>query len=113
MPAENASTPTIDALAILTLPAYNDLREEQARGAACIWCTAALTTETAVDFGERRHKRLDGRFSTFPRACRPCTHDAAYRALLDHAPNCEQCTDDADNCDTGLALRRLMRECRS
>jgi hypothetical protein len=111
MPAEHAST-IVDALALLTLPAYNTLTVEQTRGATCVWCQATLTTDTAVDLGERRHKRLDGRFSTFPRACRRCTHDAAYRVLLDHAPRCEQCTDDAGRCGTGLALRRLMKEHR-
>lgn len=98
--------------ALLALPGFNDLTERQVRGADCIWCSTLLTAESAIDLGERRHRRLDGHFSTFPRACRRCTHDAVYRLLLDHAPLCEQCTDDASSCETGIGLRRLMRECR-
>jgi hypothetical protein len=113
---EDASTTqTIDALALLVLPALDGLSKGQVRGAACIWCDKTLTADTAVDLGERRHKRLDGHYSTFPRACRAChrhTHDAAYAALMDHAPSCEQCVDDAAGCDTAVALRRLMREHR-
>lgn len=110
---EDASTTqTIDALTLLALPALDGLSKEQVRGAACIWCATTLTADTAVDLGERRHKRLDGHYSTFPRACRPCTHDAADAALMDHAPRCEQCVDDAAGCELAVALRRLMREHR-
>lgn len=110
---ESASTTqTIDALTLLTLPALDGLSKEQVRGAACIWCGTSLTADTAVDLGERRHKRLDGRYSTFPRACHRCVHDAAYGVLMDHAPSCEQCVDDAAGCDMAVALRRLMREHR-
>ncbi|MEU1597274.1 hypothetical protein ABZ468_31590 [Streptomyces sp. NPDC005708] len=89
-----------------------ELGEAQQRGAACVWCAQTLTAETALDLGERRIKVLDGDITAFPRGCRPCTADAAYRALMDHAPRCEQCVDDAGRCDTGVALRRLMREGR-
>jgi len=107
-----STTHTVDVLALLAVPALDELSEEQVRGAACVWCGTTLTTDTAVDLGERKHKRLDGSYSTFPRACRPDAHTAAYSALLDHAPRCEQCVDDASGCETGLALRRLMREYR-
>ncbi|MGI5139427.1 hypothetical protein [Streptomyces sp. CA-106110] len=89
-----------------------DLTESQQRGAACVWCAQTLTAETAVDLGERRIKVLDNYVTAFPRGCRPCTATAAYRALMDHAPDCEQCVDDAGSCETGMALRRLMREGR-
>ncbi|NUS22739.1 MAG: hypothetical protein HOV92_00725 [Streptomyces sp.] len=109
---ENADTTTIDALALLELPALDSLTTEQVRGAACIWRGEPLTADTAVDLGERRHKRLDGRYSTFPRACRRCVHEAAYKVLIGHASSCEQCVDDSSQCDTGRALLRLMREHR-
>ena len=109
---ETASATTIDALALLELPDLEGLSEAQVRGAECIWCSGTLTADTAVDLGERKHRRLDGRYSTFPRADRRCVHDAAYSVLLDHAPSCEQCVDNAAECPTGRALRRLMREYR-
>ncbi|NUR04341.1 MAG: hypothetical protein HOY79_49910 [Streptomyces sp.] len=109
---ENAGTTTIDALALLELPALEGLTTEQVRGAACIWRGEPLTTDTAVDLGERRHKRLDGRYSTFPRACHRCTHEAAYAVLIKHTMACEQCVDNAAECPTGRALLRLMRENR-
>lgn len=109
---ETAGTTTIDALMLLELPALDGLTTEQVRGAACIWRGEPLTTDTAVDLGERRHKRLDGRYSTFPRGCHRCTHEAAYKALIGHTASCEQCIDDSSQCDTGRALLRLMRENR-
>ncbi|MGV9242602.1 hypothetical protein [Streptomyces sp. NPDC003710] len=98
--------------AALPLPSVGDLREKQQRGTECVWCAEHLTAETAVDLGERRIRVLDSHVTAFPRGCRPCTATAAYRALLDHAPSCEQCVDDASSCETGKALRRLMREGR-
>ena len=111
---ENASTTTIDALALLELPALDALTTEQVRGAVCIWDRKEppLTAATAVDLGERRHKRLDGRYSTFPRACHRHAHEAAYKALIAHTLSCEQCVDNAAECPTGRALLRLMRENR-
>ena len=97
---------------LLTVPPLDGLNEPQLRGAACIWCAASLNTATAVDLGERRHKRLDGHYSTFPRACRICVHTEAYRTILDHGGTCEQCVDDLDSCETGVGLRALMREYR-
>ncbi|MGW2934757.1 hypothetical protein ACWDA7_23525 [Streptomyces sp. NPDC001156] len=71
-----------------------------------------LTAETAVDLGERRIRVLDSHVTAFPRGCRPCSATAAFRALHDRTPNCEQCVDDAGSCETGIALRRLIREGR-
>ena len=105
------STP-IDVLALLELPNLEALSEEQVRGAVCIWRGEPLTADTAVDLGERRHRRLDGRYSTFPRACHRCAHEAAYKALISHTMKCEQCVDNSADCPTGRALLRLMREHR-
>lgn len=110
--ARTTAQDTTEALALLPLPALDGLSKEQVRGASCIWCATTLAADTAVDLGERRHKRLDGHFSTFPRACHACVHDAAYAVLMDHAPRCEQCVDEAAGCDMAVALRRLMREHR-
>ena len=110
--SDTANKTPSDSLTLLTLPALDGLTQEQVRGAACIWCDTRLDTDTAVDLGKRKHRRLDGRYSTFPRACRPCVHTEAYRATLDHGGMCEQCVDDLDSCETGVALRALMREYR-
>jgi hypothetical protein len=109
MPSETSSpslTPEA-ALTLLVLPALDGLTVEQVRGASCIWCETPLTAETAVDLHERRHKRLDGHFSTFPRACHPCTRTAADNALGIHVGGCEQCIDNIDRCATAAALRDL------
>ncbi|WP_406355026.1 hypothetical protein OHB56_21145 [Streptomyces sp. NBC_01635] len=34
----------------------------------------------------------------------------AYRALLEHTQQCEQCVDDVGQCATGRALVRTLRE---
>lgn len=34
----------------------------------------------------------------------------AYRALLEHTQMCEQCTDDVQQCATGRALVRTLRD---
>lgn len=106
------STREVADVQLLTLPSLDGLTQEQVRGASCIWCDATLDTATAVDLGERKHKRLDGHYSTFPRACRACVHTEAYRTILNHGGNCEQCADDLDSCKTGVGLRALMREYR-
>lgn len=103
----------VEAMALLQLPDLDGLSDQQTRGTACAFDGIALTPE-AVDLGERLSP-LSGSTSPmrwFPRACRRCVHDAAYRALFDHAPLCEQCVDNAAGCDTAVALRRLMREYR-
>ncbi|AVH57900.1 MULTISPECIES: hypothetical protein [Streptomyces] len=98
--------------AALPLPSVDALSEEQLRGAACVWCKTPLTAETAVNLGERRVRIRSSHTTAFPRGCRRHAGEAAYRALLDHAPSCEQCVDNADRCDTNTALRHLIREGR-
>lgn len=113
MPAETPSAaPTVDAVALIPLPPLDGLTEEQLRGATCIWCGTGLTTDTAVDLGERRHKRLDGHYSTFPRGCRADAHRSAVQALHDHAGSCEQCVDDPGVCAEVMALVRLEKGLR-
>lgn len=115
--ASDNTTSTVDqALGLLTLPDLDGLADGQTRGAACVWCTddTPLTAEAAVDLGEHVSP-LDGRdpgMRWFPRAHRRCTQTAALAALHDHAPLCERCVDDASGCETGMTLRRLMREYR-
>ena len=109
MPPDNAS-PALDALAILPLPDHNSLSQQQVRGTACVWCGVALAPDTAVDLGERRIRVLDDHVTTFPRGCRQCTGQAAYNALFDHSPMCEQCVNNAAGCETGRQLRRLVKE---
>ena len=94
------------------LPSTKDLSEGQLRGSHCVWCDEPITTDTAVDLGERPYRRLDVRSSWFPRACPKCAGEKAYRTLLDHAPLCELCVENAADCDTGRALYRLVREGR-
>jgi hypothetical protein len=112
MPADTANSTPADARTLITLPGIDGLSTAQLRGAACIWCSTGLTTDTAVDLGERRHKRLDGHYSTFPRGCRSCSHRAVVGALHDHAGLCEQCVDNPSDCAEGMALTRLEKECR-
>ena len=101
------------ALSELALPALDELAEQQVRGTACVWnARHPLTNGTAVDLGPRQAARAGQPLTWFPRACRPCVHDQAYSVLLDHAPSCEQCVDNAAECPIGRALRRLMREYR-
>ena len=107
---------TPEAFALLALPDLDGLADAQTRGATCVWCPddTPLTADTAVDLGEHISP-LDGRepgMRWFPRAHGRCVQSAALAALHDHAPLCEQCVDDASNCETGLTLRRLMREYR-
>lgn len=95
-------------LDVLELPSPDDLTSEQVRGADCVWCTARLTGETAVDLGEH----LDDGVHWFPRACREDAADRAHRGLFTHAPMCEQCTDEPGGCDISRWLYRLVRENR-
>jgi hypothetical protein len=103
----DGTTGTIDAFALLAIPDPGTVSEAQVRGKACVWCAATLVAETAVDLGPRRKPVLDSSHQWFPRGCRTCTAAYALRALHDHAPRCEQCTDDPACCDAGRALRRL------
>ena len=112
MPPEKVSSATAstNVLAILTVPAFSTMSDDQVRGRSCAWCGVTLAPETAVDLGARHIRILDQRVSRFPRGCRQCTGKAAYEALLDHAPMCEQCVDNAAGCETGRELRRLVKE---
>lgn len=98
--------PTHEALALLPLP--EQLSDAQRDGHVCVWGGETLTVGTGIDLGSRK---TDDRL-IFPRACRRDTGEAAYRALLDHAPACEQCVDNAAECPLGRALNRLVREGR-
>ena len=100
------------AASTLSLPAPVDLPESRIRGRDCVWCGIALTAETAIDLGMRTFDAHGTEANWFPRNCRSCVAEQAYKALFDHAPSCEQCVDDANHCDIGVALRRLMREGR-
>ncbi|MEU1272948.1 hypothetical protein [Streptomyces sp. NPDC005799] len=115
MPSDNtAGVETIDALALLALPSLDKLTDEQTKGRACVRDGVPLLPGQPVDLGERMSE-LSGSSSPmrwFPRACRTCVHGLAYSTLLDHAPSCEQCVDNAAGCETGAALHRLMREYR-
>jgi len=97
--------------AVVDLPSVTGLSEQQVRGTACVWCGVILD-DTAVDFGAQKAQFAGSETSWFPRGCGRCVADRAYRTLLDHAPLCEQCVDDASTCETGVSLRRLMREGR-
>jgi hypothetical protein len=108
---KGTDTPT-DVLALLPLPGAGGLSAFQIRGKSCVWCAGVLASGAVVDLGPRVLKNLDTRTQWFPRSCRPCVAKRANRALVDHAPKCEQCVDDAANCETGRALYRLIRENR-
>ncbi|MFJ8081440.1 hypothetical protein ACIQ6Y_12500 [Streptomyces sp. NPDC096205] len=97
---------------LLPLPPLDGLSVGQVRGAMCIWCDTPLTAETAVDLGERRHRRLDGHYSTFPRACCQCTSRAAFTALHIHAPDCDTCRHNPAGCEAGAILLRMIRDGR-
>lgn len=111
MPSHQTTDPTaVDlALALLTLPNPGTASEAQVRGQHCVWCGITLSPDTAVDLGPRRQPALDSEYNWFPRGCRACTAPYALSALHDHAPRCEQCTDDPDCCEVGRALIRLTR----
>ncbi|KUN34847.1 hypothetical protein AQJ30_27655 [Streptomyces longwoodensis] len=92
-------------LAVLTLPDFDELTADQARGADCTWCRTRLPKGGAVDLGERRHAGV----TLFLRSCRRCLAAAAHRGLLDHAPGCAPCTNSAAECPIGRGLYRLIR----
>lgn len=71
-----------------------------------------LTAETAIELGMRTCDAYGTEAHWFPRSCRSCLAEQAYKALFDHAPSCEHCAADVDHCEIGVALRRLMREGR-
>lgn len=92
---------SILVLDTLDLPDPARLTADQVRGGHCCWCRVALTAETAVDLGERRHP-----LHWFPRCCPTCIR-AADRS---HAGICEQCAINAADCETAAALRQLVRQ---
>lgn len=96
-------------VAAIELPRIETLAQTQVCGRACVWCAVALSTETAVELGER--KGANG-FVWFPRSCRICSSRPAYLALLTHIQSCEQCGDEAGRCAEGSALRKTLREAR-
>ncbi|MFG3207851.1 hypothetical protein [Streptomyces sp. NPDC048192] len=97
-----------ELLPLILLPPLEVLPDARARGAECVWCAGPLSTATAIDLGERD---TDGEH-WFPRACRSCTRRAVLAARNDHPGLCEQCTDDASNCETRRALHSLALELR-
>lgn len=109
------SEDTREALALLPLPSLDHLSEQQVRGITCVFSGATLTTATAVTLGVRHATRAGEPVSWYPRASRHAMHGAAYTALIKHVfTGCKPCDDDKtlNECATGVALRRLMREYR-
>jgi hypothetical protein len=109
----DATKDMIAAAKLFILPSLTGLTEDQVRGFACVWNGEPLTDDTAVALGKRTAKRAGAPVDWHPRACRDCVQLAAYTNLHTHAGVCEQCVDNAAECDTGAALLRLMKECRS
>ncbi|MFF5533597.1 hypothetical protein ACFY71_14100 [Streptomyces cinerochromogenes] len=99
-------------LAVLPLPEFHTLSQDQVRGATCVWDGVGLSPETAVDLGERPLRRVGGQASWFPRACRRCALEQAMNALVAHSQSCEQCVDDRDLCPQGSGLVRAVRAAR-
>lgn len=110
MDTSRETTPTLEALALLPVPDWSDLSEQQGRGTICVWCGSILTPAIAVSLGVRRIRVLDGHLDTFPRACRPCMRTKSQQAAKDHPGMCESCADNPALCDTAQALRRLVRK---
>jgi hypothetical protein len=86
------------------------MTDRQFKGTACVWCAITLSTDTAVDLGQRRIRLSDGHITVSPRACRPCTAGRIPAAVEQHAATCEQCVDSPFGCDTATALRQLGLE---
>ena len=107
MPMTIRDEPAVDARTLLPLPSLDGLTEQQVRGTACVWDGVPLLGSAAVNLGPRTKKRLGQAYQWFPQACPRCVHEAAIRALRDHAGMCEQCTDDASACDIRRALEEL------
>lgn len=98
------------AVHLFVLPSLAGLSEQQVRGADCVWDGITLSSATAVDLGRRSAHRAGAVVDWFPRACRSCVQLAAYAALHTHTLMCEQCVDNAAECETGRELLRLVRE---
>lgn len=101
-----------EVLRLLLVPSLGQQSDAQQRGAACVWDGRSPTAEAAVELGERRHRRLDGHYGTFPRGCASCLAERAHRALLDHGSTCSECADDRPICPVGRTLYSLGREAR-
>ncbi|MFD7876259.1 hypothetical protein ACFV5G_19500 [Streptomyces sp. NPDC059766] len=97
--------PTPEVLALLPLPV--EMTDLQQQGRICVYGRKALSTEAAVDLGERRR---DG-VLVFPRACQPCVSRAAMSVLLDHSSGPDACTECKREpiCEFGRALNRVIR----
>jgi hypothetical protein len=85
----------------LDLPNPARLNADQVRGGHCCWCNTALTAETAVDLGERRHPT-----HWFPRCCPTCIRAADHA----HVGMCEICVETPGACQTAATLKQLVRE---
>lgn len=101
-----SSSAEASVLALLPLPKAAGLSELQDRGAACVWCEALLTIETAVDLGERPGP---GGVTIFPRGCTSCARKVAARVYRIHVANCRTCLRNA-HCTDRAALRHLASE---
>ncbi len=105
-------SPTLNMLALLPLPDTLTLSEPQICGRECVWCTAPLSGDTAIDLGERTDDAHGSSARWFPRACHDCRHhvaDAAYKSLREHTAECELCVENVADCETGGGLNRVMR----
>ncbi|MDT0435033.1 MULTISPECIES: hypothetical protein [Streptomyces] len=103
------------ALALLHVPHPDRLTDRQRAGSACVFSGIPLTVTGATDLGPRATTTRHGDpVSWYPRAHRGEIPRAALAALHAHAPGCAPCRDRAtlDDCPTGAALRRLMKEYR-
>jgi hypothetical protein len=108
VPGETRTTSSAEnsALTLLPIPRGARLSTLQARGAACVWCQARLTIETAVDLGERPGP---GGVTIFPRGCDSCARGLADRVYRIHVANCRACLRNTA-CADRAALRRLASE---
>jgi hypothetical protein len=97
------------ALPMLPLPNTRTLAGEQLRGAACVWCAAPLTGESARDLGERPGP--DG-VTIFPRGCADCVRKEARRVYRLHKRGCERCIRNEEACLDRRALWDLALEGR-
>ncbi|MER6524706.1 hypothetical protein [Streptomyces sp. NPDC001508] len=118
MSSKTVSVPPPEVLKVLALPGLDGLADAKTRGAECLWCPETLTTETAVDFGERRSplsssSSVSG-MKWYPRACRKCVAGRAHRGLFTHTVACDLCETEkaAAECIVGRGLYRLVRDCR-
>lgn len=112
MPRRRVEEPHTIGAAVVPLPPFSGLTQQQVRGITCVWDGVALTSETAIDLGTRTFNRLGNDVQWFPRGCRSCTTHAMTEAIHDHGPRCEQCTDDASQCSTRRTLEQIAREAR-